>query len=291
MQMVFHLGAHGTDNDRLLKTLLNNRAPLLEQGTEIVTPHRYRGIFEEALMSLNGGTATPEMEQIMLDAVLDHDGTRRAVLSNGGFLGAPGRVVGHGKLYPQIASRVAALINLFPGAQCEFFLAMRNPATLLNEVRPLVAGGNYDALMQGTDPRALRWSDCIRRLLQVLRGRRLVLWCHEDVPLIWPEIARLAANMPPERPLAGALLYMHELLGDAGLPILREALAGQDQLSVPARRAIYAGLLEKHAVPGALEQAVDLPGWDQDLVDQVSATYYADIAEIAALPGIEFIAA
>ncbi len=26
MQMVFHLGVHGTDRDRLLKTLLNNRA-------------------------------------------------------------------------------------------------------------------------------------------------------------------------------------------------------------------------------------------------------------------------
>ncbi|RJL10877.1 hypothetical protein C9E82_20805 [Paracoccus siganidrum] len=291
MQMVFHLGVHATDGDRMLKTLLNNRAPLLEQGTEVITPTRYRGIFEEALMALNGGVATPEMEQIMLDAVLEHDGTQRVVLSNAGFLGAPGRVVGHGKLYPQIASRAAALANLFPDADCEFFLAIRNPATLLTEVRPLVAGGNYDALMQGTDPRALRWNDAIRRLLGALRGRRVVIWCHEDVPLIWPEVVRLAADMAPDLPLAGALIYMHELLGDAGLPKLRAALAGRDQLTIAARRGIYAEMLERHALAGALDQVVDLPGWDQALVDEVSARYRADIAEIAALPGVEFVTA
>ena len=49
MQMVFHLGVHGTDRDRLLKTLLNNRAALQGIGTEVVTPNRHRGLFDEAL--------------------------------------------------------------------------------------------------------------------------------------------------------------------------------------------------------------------------------------------------
>ena len=33
MQMVFHLGVHGTDRDRLLKTLLNNRDALQGIGS------------------------------------------------------------------------------------------------------------------------------------------------------------------------------------------------------------------------------------------------------------------
>ena len=71
MQMVFHLGVHGTDRDRLLKTLLNNRAALQGIGTEVVTPNRHRGLFDEALASLNGGTATPEMEQERRVAIFD----------------------------------------------------------------------------------------------------------------------------------------------------------------------------------------------------------------------------
>ena len=93
MEMVFHLGVHCTDGDRLLKTLLNNREWLLGKGTEIVTPQRHRGLFEEALMALNGGRATPEMEQIMLDAMLTAEAPRRVVLSTPTFMGAPGRVV------------------------------------------------------------------------------------------------------------------------------------------------------------------------------------------------------
>lgn len=291
MHMVFHLGVHCTDGDRMLKTLLNNRTPLLARQTEIVTPARYRGIFEEALMALNGGMATPDMEQIMLDAVLEHDDTQRVVLSNSGFLGAPGRVAGRGVMYPQIASRALALANLFPSIEAEFFLALRNPGPLLTEISPLVAGGNYQALMQGITPLDLRWNDAIRRLLQSLRGRRLVVWCHEDVPMIWPEVVRLAADLPADQPLAGSLVYMHELLGDAGLPHLRAALGERDQLSIADRRRIFAEALDQHALPGALEQEINLPGWDQALVDEVTATYYADVAEIAALPGVEFISA
>ena len=291
MQIAFHLGVHATDGDRLLKTLLNNRAPLLEAGTEIVTPNRYRGLFDDALMALNGAPATVEMEQVLMDTILDHDHSRRAVLSNGGFMGAAGRVVGRGMLYPQMAERVAALINLFPRAECEFFLAMRNPAPLLSDVRPLVAGGDYAALMQGTDPRALRWRDCIGRLLSVLAGRRLVIWCHEDVPMIWPEIVRLAGDIDPDQPLSGALIYMHELLGDAGLPKLRAALAGQAAGDIAGRRRIFADMLQQHALAGIMDQAIDLPGWSQDLVDEITASYRSDIAHISAMPGVEFISA
>lgn len=291
MQMVFHLGVHATDGDRLLKTLLNNRMTLLKQGTEVITPNRYRSIFDDALMALNGSPATPGMEQIMLDAILEQDDTQRVLLSNPGFMGAPGRVAGHGVIYPQMAARAAALANLFPRTQTEFFLAIRNPANLLTEISPLVAGGNYDALMQGIDPRALRWNECIRRLLGALHGRRLVVWCHEDAPLIWPELVRLIADMAPDLPLTGTLVYMQELLGDAGLARLRTALAGRDQLSIAERRRIHADMLTQHAFAGVMDQVVNLPGWDQQLVNEISANYYADVAEIAALPGIEYIAA
>lgn len=289
MQMVFHLGAHGTDGDRLLKTLLNNRDWLLRHATEVVPPARHRGLIEQALMSLSGAAATPEMQHIMLDAMLESDATQRVIMSSPSLLGTPGRVVGPGGLYPQIGPRVAALANLFPDAHSEFFIAIRNPAVMLSKVLPQVGG--YEALMQGCPPRDLRWRDTIRRLVGAAQGRRVVVWCHEDVPMIWPELVRLTGDMPPDAPLAGALLFMQELLGDDGLARLRAVMGGRDQLSIGQRRRIHAEMLDRHILPGALDEDITLPGWTQQLVDDVTATYHADIGEIAVLPGVEFVLA
>lgn len=290
MQMVFHLGVHCTDGDRLLKTLLNNRDTLLHHQIEVVPPSRHRGLFEEALMALNGGAATVEMEQIMLDAVLVSDAPQRVVFSTPTFMGAPGRVCGRNQgLYPQIGTRAAALANLFPSADSEFFLAIRNPATLLTEVLKVFTGGDYDVLLQGNSPLRLRWREAIQRLIRAMPGRRIVIWCHEDVPLIWPEILRLAGALPPGAPLTGGFSYIQELVSPEGFTELQAILAEQDQLSVMRRRELEAQALKNYARPGALEQDIDLPGWTQELVDQVTDLYHADIAEIAVLPGVEFV--
>ena len=291
MQMVFHLAVHGPDGDRLLKTLLNNRDCLMQHGTDIITPNRHRGLFEEALMSLKGGPATAEMQQIMLDAVLHSESPDRAVFSSPTFMGAPGRVVGQTGLYPQMGARAAALANLFPDHEVEFFLALRNPATLISEVLPVFTGGGYHVLMQGRHPLDLRWRDPIQALLRAVPGRRVVIWCHEDVPLIWPEIARLAGNIPPEAPLRGGMMYLEEILGPEGMARLKDALSAQDRLTVAQRRAISSEMIRDHALPAVLDQVIDLPGWTQEVVDRVTQDYRADVAEIAVLPGVEFVLA
>lgn len=289
MQMVFHLGVHGTDGDRLLKTLLNNRDVLMRQGTDIITPNRHRGLFEEALMALKGGQATPEMQQIMLDAVLHGDAPNRAVFSTPTFMGAPGRAVGQAGLYPQMGTRAAALANLFPDHTAEFFLAIRNPASLIAEVLPIFTGGGYHVLMQGRHPLDLRWRDPIQALLRAVPGRRVVIWCHEDVPLIWPEIVRLAGNIPPDAPLHGGMMYLEEILTDTGMAQLKESLSMQDRLTVAQRRALSSHAIRDHAVPDALDQSVDLPGWTQEMVDRMTDQYHSDVSEIAVLPGVEFV--
>lgn len=288
MQMVFHLGVHGTDGDRLLKTLLNNREWMVDNHTEIVSPARHRGLVEEAIMALNGGAATTEMQQIMLDAMLESEAPQRVIMSSPTLLGTPGRAIGREGLYPQIGTRVAALANLFPAAEAEFFLAVRNPAVLLPKLVHL-SGGGYGALMQGCAPQALRWRDTIRRMVNAAQGRRVVVWCHEDVPLIWPELVRLVGDMPPEAPLSGGLLYMQELVGDLGIARLNAALAGRDQLTIVQRRQIYAQILQHHLLPGALDESIALPGWTQQMVDEISDIFLADVAEIAGLPGVEFV--
>ncbi|MEO1961742.1 MAG: hypothetical protein ABGW82_12375, partial [Paracoccus sp. (in: a-proteobacteria)] len=102
-------------------------------------------------------------------------------------------------------------------------------------------------------------------------------------------IVRLAGKIPADAPLSGALVYMQEILGDSGLAMLQEALGGRDQLSVQQRREIYARILADHAPRDAMEQEVALPGWTQDMVDEITDLYRSDVAEIAVLPGVEFV--
>ncbi|MDO5648202.1 hypothetical protein [Paracoccus sp. (in: a-proteobacteria)] len=289
MQIVFHIGAHGTDGDRMLKTLLKNRDRLVQRQVEIIPPQRHRTVIDDTLRALAGGKATPAMEEMLLDTLLETENPERVILSTQSLMGAPGRVCGRAGFYHQIGPRCAALTGLLPSAQSEFFLAIRNPATLLVEVMQQFTGGDYGELMQGLSPMNLRWRDVIRRMVAAAQGRRVVVWCHEDVPLIWPELVRLMANLPGDVPLGGTLVYMQDLLTNAGLDALQDSLTGRDQLSIPQRRRLFSTLLAEHARPEVVDQIVDLPGWTQELVDQVTAQYQADVAEIAVLPGVEFV--
>ncbi|WP_347266461.1 hypothetical protein [Paracoccus sp. (in: a-proteobacteria)] len=289
MQVVFHCGVHGTDLFRMVKTLMQNRDWLLHNGVEPLTPNRHRDVFGEAISALKGGPATPEMEQVMLDAILESDNPRRIICSTPTFLGMAERAISAEGLYASAGKRLAALANLFPSAQIEFFLALKNPATLLAFVLAQERSGSYAEVMAGIDPESLRWAPAMRRILAAVPGRRMVLWCHEDTSLIWPEVVRRIATMPSDVPLKAGLQILGDILHPDGLRMIRDAMAQEQRLTVESRRRIFAAALQEHALPEQIEVELNLPGWDQALVDRITAAYERDIAEIAALPGVEFI--
>ncbi|ABL71788.1 hypothetical protein [Paracoccus denitrificans] len=289
MQVVFHCGVHGTDLYRMVKTLLQNRDWLLRNGVEPVTPNRHHEVFNEALSALRGGPATPEMEQVMLDAILNSDNPRRVICSTPTFLGKASRAISPEGLYAAAGEKMAALANLFPSAEVEFFLGLKNPATLVSFILSQEGSGSYAELMAGVDPEALRWGPAIRRILAALPGRRLVVWCHEDTSLIWPEVVRSISTMPADVPLKAGLQILGDILHPDGIRMIREAMAQEERLTVASRRRIFAAALEKHAQPEQIEVELNLPGWTQQMVDRITAAYDADMAEIAALPGVEFL--
>lgn len=289
MQVVFHCGVHGTDLYRMVKTLLQNRDWLLRNGIEPVTPNRHRDVFGEALSALNGGRATPDMEQVMLDAVLDTDEPRRIIFSTPTFLGKAERALSRDGLYASAGEKMAALANLFPTAQVEFFMGLKNPATLIPFVLAQEGSGTYAEVMGGVDPESLRWAPTIRRILAALPGRRLVVWCHEDTSLIWPEVVRRIATMPSDVPLKAGLQILGDILHPDGIKMIRDAMAQETRLTIESRRRIFSAALQKHALPDQIEVELNLPGWNQGMVDRISAAYDEDMAEIAALSGVEFI--
>lgn len=289
MQIVFHLGAHGTDKDRLLRALLKNREAIAKHHTETPAPNRYRGVIGEAMNALNGGAAPAEMQEVLLDSMLDGERTERLVLSHAGFLGMPFRAISAQGIYANASQRIMALSNLFPDSEVEFFLALKHPASLLLSVLQ-DSGRPYAEVMDGVEPDSLRWAPAIRRMVQAAQGRRIVLWCNEDTPLIWPEVLHRIANIPGSTPLRGNTQVLAELLPPDKLRELQDRIAGSADMSIDDRRTMVEQALAAHAIAEKVEVETDLPGWTQDLIDQMSDDYDRDVAQVAGMPGVEFLA-
>ena len=71
MQVVFHLGAPCTDDDRLIKSLLKNREALAKDGVAVPTPALYREVIKDTLRALDGAPAPAEMSRTILDVELE----------------------------------------------------------------------------------------------------------------------------------------------------------------------------------------------------------------------------
>lgn len=289
MEIVYHVGAYGSGMGQIIRTLLRNRDELWKVGVEVPSPTRYRGVFGEAVVALNGGMASQDMQDMLLDAVLHSDHTERVVLSQPGFIGMPKRAITPQGLYSFAHKRLSGLSNLFPDSEVEFFLAVLHPARQVQELVALQKG-NYAAIMEGVDPLKLRWAPMFQRLVEALPGRRIIAWAQEDLPFTWPEVLRRMAGVPGTMPLLDDDAILAELLAAQPLAALRARIAAEPGLSISARRDIVEEALLA-ADLGAMEAEIQLPGWSQDLIDELSEIYADDQAELAALTGVEFISA
>ena len=105
MHVVFHLGSHCTDEDRLVRCLLKNKGRLAAEGIVVPGPSRYRTMLRDTLAALHGAQATPEAQAVLLDALMDEDEAVRLILSNDQFLCFADRVLEGGTLYADAGTR------------------------------------------------------------------------------------------------------------------------------------------------------------------------------------------
>lgn len=289
MHVVYHFGAHCTDEDKLVRSLLKNRGLLAPEGIIVPGPGRYRPVLREALRTLRGAPASPEMQETLLDAIIDEDRAERLILSSESFLCAPVRAVENSELYPVAATKSQWFTRLFPQDSCEFMLAIRNPASFLPALLTRLNAEDRAALLAATTPEDLRWADMVEALVEANPGIRLTVWCDEDAPLIWPEILCAAAGLPEGTALDGGDDRLREALTETGAARMTAYFAANPPPGVALRRRAQAAFLETFADPSALEQELDLPGWTEATIARLSATYEEDCAHIRALPGVVFI--
>lgn len=289
MRIVYHLGAHFTDDERLLRCLMKNRDLLAQHDIVVPGPSRYRKLLRETATKLKGQAATVDDQALILEQIMEEDRASRLILSWESFLSLPNYVLNE-RLYPAAGERVRAFCQIFPEIEAEFFLAIRNPASFLPLLYERLNPESYRDFLGGTDPFDLYWSDVIERIVEANPGVPLTVWCDEDTPLVWPEVLRAVAGLPKGPAMQGEDDLLASLMSGEGLARMQAYLETHPPQTVMQRRKIVSAFLDKFALPDRVDQEIEMPGWTGEMVAELTSLYDEDVARIARMAEITFLA-
>lgn len=289
MQLVLHAGAHITDEDRLLKCLIINQGMLSERGTEAPFPKAYRRLLRDILHAARQSGVTADTRDVILDALGFETPPERLILSNPGFFGTPKMAASNGEFYTSATPRLQVFRTIFEHDDIELFFSICNPATFLPAILPQTKFDSMATYLGGTDPREMRWSEMIARLRAARPDIPITVWCNEDTPMIWGQILRDLAGLDAGEALEGEHGLLREIMSSAGMARFEAYLKSHPGMTEMQKRRVIAAFLDKFAEDDAIEEELDIPGWTEALVDDLTELYDEDIYAIGRIPGITLI--
>ncbi len=292
MQVILHTGVHCTDEDRLLKCLLRNAGEWRHEGIAVPGPGKYRLLLSEAVNSLVEVDPAPDARDILLDAILaqDPDQVDRLILCHENLFCVPKLTLAGGRLYRKAEQRLEVLCRLFAEDEVELFMGLRDPATFLPAVFRATPHEDFATFLNGVDPMHLRWSDLLRRIRDSLPGLPVTVWANEDTPLIWGEVVREVAGIELTRKIVGAFDVFSDIISPEGMKRFRAFLKEHPNINEMQKRRVMTAFLDKYALDDAIEEELDLPGWDAAYVDMLTELYEDDLEQIGRMPGVTLIA-
>ncbi len=290
MQIVYHIGSNCTDQDRLLKSVLKNAESFAKQGVKVPGPGKYRRLIRETIQRLDGNSPPDDTREILLDAILDDEKCNRLVMSHAQFICIHSRVFENGIFFEQTDFKLKSLEALFPEDELEIFIALRNPATFIPALYKESKLPNFATFMNDINPMHVHWSDLIQRIRMILPNARLTVWCNEDTPLIWAQLIRELAGVDPLTRITGGFDLLSTIMTTEGMKKFVAYLKANPPQTEQQKRRIIAAFLERYAIPEEVEDEIDLPGWTDETVAQLTQAYESDLERIEDMEGVNFIA-
>lgn len=289
MQIILHTGAHFTEDDRLIKCLLRNKELFSSAGVSVPGPGKYKKLLKETLNAMRDAPPGPGARDVLIDAILDDETAGRMILSNAHFFGAPRSALRDGILYPNAPERIAQMRQLFPDDDIQVFMAMRNPATLLPAIYQQSPREDLGDFLQNIDPRQILWSDTFAQIRDMAPDVSLTVWCNEDAPLIWNVIIRAMAGLPEAQRITGGFDLLSDIITGEGMRRFRAYLKDHPRLTEAQKRRVIAVFLDKYALDDALFEELEMPGWSEDLIEEMTEIYDADFDAVAGIDGINML--
>ncbi|MCT4611356.1 MAG: hypothetical protein N4A70_19380 [Pelagimonas sp.] len=292
MQVILHTGVHCTDNDMILKCLLRNTDEWRREGIAIPGPSKYRTLLSDAINRLVNSTPGSDTREILFDAILEEDpnSVKRLLLSNENFFSVPKLMFSGGLIYRKAEARLSTLARIFDQDDIELFIGLRDPASFLPAAYHTTPHTDFLDFMSGVDMMQFRWSDLIRRIRTDVPSIKITCWSNEDSPFIWGEILRTMAGIDMSRKITGAFELFSTIVSKEGMQRFRGFLKENPTINEDQKRRVMMAILDKYALEDAIEEELDLPGWNEPLIDHLTATYEADLDIIATIPGVRMIA-
>ncbi|WP_425037512.1 hypothetical protein [Primorskyibacter sp. S187A] len=271
--------------------MFKNTEDVADAGVVMPKPSSYRKLLSSAVNAIAAADPAPDAREVLLDAILGSvgPGVDRLVLSHESFFTVPKMALGSGVIYPRAGARLADLQRLFPGDRIELFIGLRNPATWLPAVFDATPHDNFAEFLNGCDAAQLRWSEMIQRLRMDAPDVPITVWCNEDTPLIWGQIARELMGLDPGVKIKGAFDLLTEIMSADGMKRFRAYLHKHQTLTEVQKRRVMVAFLDKFALEEAVEEELDIPGWTDEYVDWITNAYDEDIYQLSRIPGVSVI--
>jgi hypothetical protein len=180
-------------------------------------------------------------------------------------------------------------VELFPEDQTHLFLALRNPATFIPAMMAEAKTDNLNFIMNKSDPRALRWSDLLKSIRERFPALPMTILCTEDTPFIWGQLMRLVGSFSPSTPMVGSYSLIESILSEEGFTRFQAYLEKYPEMNERQKRKVMFAFAERFGREDVLEQDVNVPGWDAQMVYDLTAQYEADLANINAISGVRLV--
>ncbi len=289
MQLVFHTGAHATDERLLLKCLTSNKEMLQKHGVILPRLGHYRPVFRKAFDTIGSEAPPNSVKNDLLEAMLEGNQADRVVLSHVQFFGTHSAAIGNGRFYPLAGPRMAFLTSTFSDDQVEWFMGLRNPGSFIPKILMALPEKQRAEIIADTDLSTLSWADMVTQVREMAPSVKITLWCNEDTPLIWGEILCAMGGLKPGTPIRDEFSLLASLLSDSGKQELLALVRQNPGPMTPELTEQIADTYARHAQEDMLEEELGLPDWTEDVVEAFSELYSQDIAQIEAMPGVHFI--
>lgn len=289
MQVIVHAGAHGTEEDRVMKTLLRNKDLFLQYGTSVPGPAKYRTLLKESIAAAQHAPPSSDAAQVLWDSILEEENATRVILSNAHFFGSQADALHGNMLYPEAEVRLQTMSQLLSGDGLHLFLAIRSPSGFLPSLLEKAGPARRENVIRNTNPLALSWADLLIRIRHTVPQMDITVWCHEDLPLIWAQILRLFGGLDDNTKVKGGLDVLMSIMSREGAQRLRQYLSDHPDMTEPYKRRIFMAFLDKYAKDDAIEEELDIPGWGPLFMRDIEEHYDRDVDRISAIPGVNLL--
>lgn len=290
MDIALHLGAHLTDEDRLVRCLIKNREKLAAEDIAVPGTGRYRRLLIETVEALANGKGAPDAGQIILDDILDMDGAKRVVLSEADFLSPRHLAVRGTSLYTRAEMRLSGLEKMFAQQDLHLYLAIRNPASFLPTILQRLNPTAQETVRQGLEPTELRWSGLIEKIRSAAPRASVTVWCDEDTPFVWHQILHAVSGHSEDVTLEHSYDWFDSVLTPGGAEKLASYMEMAPPLHEAHRQRVISAFLDKFCDEEKIDVDVSIMGWQADTVDLLSELYEQDVDTISAMDGVTLLA-